>query len=445
MPEHLPPDDLARFAAGTLPRQKSRWLVRHLLRGCPACSQLLATYVGINPASVPEEAYEATVSRAITKATKEAPMRQEAVAILTSLLTGQRSWSNLSSSDLATLRGLPRVKGLIEAGRSLRYHDAQATLRFARLARYAADHLSPKEVGAESVADLRALTWAELANAYRICDDFSNAGKAMDRAVYWSHRGSRPTLLLARIADLLASLLAYQRRFPEARELLRLVYQLHAQEGRDHLAGRALISAAGVASWEGHPSAALILMRRGLGLLDSERDPQLIAQTLRGMIGLLTDLGRFRTARRLLWRSRFLFVEHGGQMELLRLRWLEARIYASIPDYPRAETAFQETRTGFSELGQAYTAALVGLELAALWARQGRLKEIHALAQEMIATFRALRIAREAIVTLLILQRACAAGSTQLLEIIEMVVTFLENLERQPAKRSEPASPRSSR
>ena len=59
----------------------------------------------------------------------------------------------------------------------------------------------------------------------------------------------------------------------------------------------------------------------------------------------------------------------------------------------------------------------------------------------MIATFRALRIAREAIVTLLILQRACLNGSGQLLEIIDMVVTFLKDLERQPAKRHEPGSP----
>jgi len=89
---------------------------------------------------------------------------------------------------------------------------------------------------------------------------------------------------------------------------------------------------------------------------------------------------------------------------------------------------------------------MAGLDLAALWAQQGRIDEIQALAQEMIATFRALRIAREAIVTLLILQKACINGSGQLLEIIEMVVTFLKDLERQPAKRHEPGSlPQSSR
>jgi tetratricopeptide (TPR) repeat protein len=435
--EHIPPDDLAGFVSRTLSRRKSRQLVRHLLRGCSSCAQSLASYGGFSSVALPEDAYDTVVSRATARVRRAVDPQREGLAMLTSLLAGERSWRELSGPDLATLRGLPQVKALIEAGRSLRHHDSQATLRFARLARFASDRLNPQELGSKAVADVRALTWAELGNAYRICDDLPRANQAMNRAIYWSHRGSRTSLLLARVSDLLASLLAYQRRFPEAREVLALVYNLHLLEGREHLAGRALISAGHFASSEGTPAAAIILMRRGLALLDSDRDPALEAQALRGMIWLLTDLGRFRTARRLLWQSRYLFVEHGNAFDLLRLRWLEARIYAGLSDFDRAEAAFQEARSGFAEHGQVYTAALAGLDLAALWARQGRSGEIHHLAHEMIATFRALRIAREAIVTLLILQRACLSGGGQLMEIIEMAVTFLRDLDRQPAKRSE--------
>ena len=119
------------------------------------------------------------------------------------------------------------------------------------------------------------------------------------------------------------------------------------------------------------------------------------------------------------------------------MRWVEGRIYAGLSDFSRAELALQETREGFAKHEQVYSAAIAGLDLAAVWAQQGRINDIQALAQEMIATFRALRIAREAIVTLLILQRACINGSGQLLEIIEMVVTFLKDLERQPTRRRE--------
>lgn len=426
---------------GSLPRERRRLASVHLLRGCPSCCRALARYGGFTLDELPEDAYDGVVSRATTKTVQIAVARQEAVVILTALLSGGRSWNDLSAAEIAKLHGLPQVRALLEAGRSLRFHDPQATLRFARLARYAADRLDPKEFGLEQVADLRGLAWAELGNAYRICDDLPRAGQAMSRAVYWSRRGSHSTLLLARVADLLASLLSNQRRLAEGIDLLNLVYELHLNSGRAHLAGRALISSGLLIGLGGAPGKAILRIRRGLALLDSDRDPELVAHALQSLLWFLTDLGRFRAARRLLWRSRTLFVEHGSALALLRLRWLEGRIYAGLSDFSRAEAAFQETRAGFAEHGQVYPAAMAGLDLAALWARQGRHAEVNTLTQEMIATFRALRIAREAIVTLLILQKACAAGGGQLLEIIEMVVSFLEDLERQPARRYESGSP----
>ncbi|HLX10906.1 MAG TPA: hypothetical protein VKY89_23860 [Thermoanaerobaculia bacterium] len=357
--------------------------------------------------------------------------------MLTSLLAGERTWDALSASEVATLRGLPQVGALIEAGRSLRSHDVHATLRFARLARYAADRLNPKELGAKPVADLRALAWVELANAYRICDDLPRASQAMNRSVFWSSRGSRSSLLLARIAVLLGALLSAQRRLSEAVEVLGLVYKVHALEGRPHLAGRALISMGQYTTSVGEPGRAIVLMRQGLDLVDQTRDPILVAQTLQAMLWCLVDLGRFRAARRLLWSSRIVLEENPNALDRLRVRWLEGRIYAGLCDFARAEAALLETRAGFAQREQVYPAALAGLDLATLWARQGRFEEVRALAQEMIVTFRALRIAREAIVTLLILQRACVGDGGQLLEIIEMVVTFLNDLERQPARRKE--------
>lgn len=441
MTDHPRAEEFARFVSGTLSLKKRRRLLGHLLEGCAVCSQILARNGGFIPSEVPEDAYVEVVSRATKKALKTAAGGRGALTILTSVLSGERGWSDLSGPEIASLRGIPRVRALLDAGRSLRHHDPKATLRFARLARWAADRLSPKDYGAKAVADLRALAWAELANAYRICDDLARASRALNRAVYWSQVGSGSTLLLARVADLLASLLGAQRRFSEALQVLFLVYRTHAEAGRHHLAGRALFSAGNMAAWDGAFDQALLLMRGGFDLIDHDRDPVLVAQVLRGMIMTLTELGRFRAARRLLWRCRVILVEHGNALDIARVRWLEGRIYAGLADFPRAEQAFQETREAFASQEQVYPAAMAGLDLAAIWAQQGRVGEIQALAQEMIATFRALRIAREAIVTLLILQRACVNGSGQLLEIIEMVVTFLKDLERQPAKRMEPGAP----
>src|SRR5579863_6000754 len=203
VPKHFLPEDVASFLAGTLSPARRQGLIRHLLHGCTCCSRILATQGGWFPTEVPARSYDALTLPTMAEAAPAAASPEEAVVMLTSLLAGERTWDALSASEVATLRGLPQVGALIEAGRSLRSHDVHATLRFARLARYAADRLNPKELGAKPVADLRALAWVELANAYRICDDLPRASQAMNRSVFWSSRGSRSSLLLARIAVLL--------------------------------------------------------------------------------------------------------------------------------------------------------------------------------------------------------------------------------------------------
>jgi hypothetical protein len=404
-----------------------RRLVGHLLQRCPHCCGALARYAGVEESPVvDEDDYDVAVSRAIRKV-----MSTAALDTLAALLADDRKSRQLSAGELTALRGLPRIQALVLAARALRHQDPLAMLRFTQLARREADRLRARECGRLPVADLRALVWAELASAYRVCNELGQADRAMSQAIYWCERGSQADLLLARVADLLASLLAYQRRFPEGRRLLSLVYEVHAELGNPHLAGRALISQGNMAAWEGLPRQALRLMLRGFDLLDPEHDPQLVLQTLWNMLATLVDAGHFRSARRLLWRSRGVYT---GVVEPHRLRWLEAKIFAGLSDFPRAEAAFQQARAGFAERGQVYPAALVGLDLAALWVRQHRVKDVFNLAEEMVVTFRALRIAREAVVALLILKRACVYGGYHLMGVIDMAADFLRDLERQPAK-----------
>jgi tetratricopeptide (TPR) repeat protein len=349
--------------------------------------------------------------------------------MLASLLGRNRSWTDLSPAEIAVLRGLPQIHALLRIGPDLRQNDPEARLAFAKLARCAADRLSARELGSQPVVDLRALAWAELGNAYRVCNDLNRAAYAMNRAVYWCSRGSRSHLLLARVADLLASLLGYQRRFSESRELLQLAYDSYVADGDWHRAGRTLISQGNLAVWEGRTDESIPLMRRGFDLLDPDREPDLVVHTLWNMVATLADLGRFRSARRLLWRSRIIYE---GVVDPHRIRWQEAKIHVGLAEHAKAELAFRQARTGLVATGQTYRAALAGLDLAALLASQGRNEEVYRLAGEMITTFRALRIGREAIATLLVLKQACLTGG-QIQQVIAMAVDLLRDLERQPA------------
>jgi tetratricopeptide (TPR) repeat protein len=440
MPEHPPPAAIERLVQGALSARERHRLLSHLLQRCPRCCGALARHGGFDiPGEAAREDYDLAVDRAFAASLRFATPRLAAISTLSVLLAGDYRRGRLSGPELARLQGLPRLLALIEASRALRHEDPEAMLRFAKLARCAADRLRMRDFGRLPVADLRALAWAELASAYRVCNELDQADRAMKRAAYWCRRGSRSDPLLAWVADLLASLLAYQRRFREGRELLAIVHRIHAEAGNRQLAGQALIKLGNLAAWEGSPRDAIPLMRRGFDLLDADRDPGLVVQALWNMLTTLAEIGHFRSARRLLWRSRILFAD---VVQPHRLRWLEARILAGLSDFPRAETAFQQARAAFTEQGQIYPAALVGLDLAALWARQGRVSEVFDLAEEMIGTFRALRIAREAVATLLVLKRACQYRGGQILPVIEIAADLLQHLERQPARpRVYPGSP----
>jgi hypothetical protein len=105
------------------------------------------------------------------------------------------------------------------------------------------------------------------------------------------------------------------------------------------------------------------------------------------------------------------------------------------PPWPatcRAEAAFMDTRSGFAEALQVYPAALAGLDLAALWTRKGLNREIQELASELLATFRALGIAREAIATLLVLQRACDLQG-RVAELVE-AAAVLPEIQHRPVR-----------
>jgi tetratricopeptide (TPR) repeat protein len=430
--EHLIPADFDRLVRGTLSPKKKRIVRTHLIRGCPRCSGNLARFGGFDSHEITTDEYDVAVSRASANAVRITAPSRAAFALVASLLADNENAARPErpGTDFATLRGLPRLKALLEASRDSRHGDTEAMLGFAKLAHTAANRLRMRDFGKKAVADLRALAAAELATAYRIRNDLDRAAQAMHQAIHWCRYGSRSDLLLARVADLLVSLLAYQRRFPEAHQLLRLVYRSHVEAGRRHLAARALIQRGNLSAWECSPGKAILLLRRGFDLLDPTLDPQLATQTVWNLVATLVDLGRFRSARHLLFRCRTLFAEVVASH---RIRWLEGKVYAGLADTARAETAFKQARAGFSDRGEIYGAAMVGLDLCALWARQGRIHEIHSLSGEIITMFRAMRVAREAIATLLVLQRACLYGG-EVTQIIDMTAGLLRDLERQPVK-----------
>src|ERR1700759_1881754 len=75
---------------------------------------------------------------------------------------------------------------------------------------------------------------------------------------------------------------------------------------------------------------------------------------------------------------------------------MEGKIHAGLGRLNRAERIFSSVREELGQLGRHYDAALLGLELAAVWLRQGRAAEVQALAEEMYETFELLEVRQAA-------------------------------------------------
>jgi hypothetical protein len=492
--DHPTPTEISQLISGTLSRDARRRLVVHLLRGCPHCARLLAPALALTPASLARHArraarrafanggtgvsgpgtpspaapaeksfvpaeprptgdkqgvprlatggaaadpYEQPVARACALAVRrfrELQRERRAAGVQAPSAGGGDNHTAPGDLDPRHLRGLLRVEMLLATSWDLRYDDPHEMVRIAELALFAAERLEKARHGRAAIADLRARVWAELANAYRVADDLAKAEKAMARAVSWLRRGSGDPWLLTRVADLMASVLSDQRRFGDAGDLLDKVHRFYWRVGDLHLAGRALISRGIFAGYDNDPRRALALLLQGLELIDVGKDSRLTVNAVHAILHNLVACGRYRQARIVLWRSRSLFVQHGGRLPLLHLRWLEGRVHAGLSQLDRAEAELLATRQGFAAAGSPYHAALVALDLAAVWLRQGKTRQVRQLVEEMIAAFRALRIAREAVAALLILREACDRDEATL-ERVRTVAMLLTELERQPQHR----------
>jgi hypothetical protein len=308
-------------------------------------------------------------------------------------------------------------------------------LHLAELAVEASERLDAALCGPEPLADLRAQAWSGLANACRVSDRLALAETAMARACAARKEGTGSPLLRARLAELSASLLCDQRHFPAAFRLLDLAYRLYRRHGEMHDAGRALITKGLHTGYTGDPEEGIRLIARGLRRIERELDPQLVVQGLHNILLFRVELGDFRAARQQLWEMRPLYAVHADRIAQVKLRWIEGKIFVGLCELERAEAALLQAREAFAQEGLTYDGALVSFDLAAVWLRQGKTSEVHRLASEMLDTFRARYIAREALASLLMLRDA-AERNEATLDLIELVASVFSRIE--PDRRADP-------
>jgi tetratricopeptide (TPR) repeat protein len=276
----------------------------------------------------------------------------------------------------------------------------------ATLAVVLAERLDPDFRGSAPLADLQACALAELGNARRIADDLAGAESDLSRAVVRAQEGTGDPLFLARLMDFTASLYTDQRRFDEARLLLDAVYAIYERAGDRHLAGRTLISKGVSAQYAFDIEEAIRLLGQGLSMIDAAQDPKLAMIGIHNLVWSFVECGRADQARQLFEQSHQLYPSHIEPLDAIKVTWLEGRIAAALGEDRRAEQRFREARVRFEEAKLPYEVALVSLDTASLWLREGRTAEIKELIDETISIFQARGIRREAIGMLLVVREA---------------------------------------
>lgn len=446
MSEHPRRATLEDLLLNRLSTTEAKTTVVHLLGGCDHCREEmspLATAMfesGRAPepqvSAAEEDSYDRVISAAFARALEhertlvreredgelrfEELLRARSQSAPTALPEGSASW------------GFCEV--LIEKSRSLRFTDRAGMLDLAELASRVADRLDPDTYGAERRADMQARASAELANAYRLNDDIPQAEAAMSRALALRARGTGDPLLYARIADLNASLLCDQRRFKEAFGMLDLACGIHRRHSDPHEVGRVLILKGLYTAIAGRPEDGLQLLVRGLTMIDRARDAYLVFQALHNVLLLRVELGEYEDARRQLQRMRPLYATHANWLDIMKLHLIEGRIAAGLGDLVTAEATFQQIRQDLEESGRGYLAALASLDLASVWLRQGRPAEVRGLVADVVTTFRALGVEREALSALHMLQDALEHEQA-ILDVLRLTGDILRRLQNEPASR----------
>lgn len=251
--------------------------------------------------------------------------------------------------------------------------------------------------------------WAFLGNARRVQGNLPAADDAFSRSAELRRAGSNGAAQPneARLLDLEASLRRGQRRLPEALELLDRALAL-SNGARDTV--RILIKKAKTLEEMGDYEGTFEALRQAEPLLSTEQEDSRLLFCLRfNLLEILCLMGRFPEVEPLMPEVRAMAERLGNELDLVRLRWMEAKLWAGLGNLEEALEALRWVGSEFATRGIAYDAALVTLEAAALLADEGRTQEVKQLARETAPIFKAQGVGREALATLRLFCQAAEA------------------------------------
>jgi tetratricopeptide (TPR) repeat protein len=270
------------------------------------------------------------------------------------------------------------------------------------------DGLDPVVYNPELIEDLRGRAWACIGNARRVRSDLRGADEAFEKADACLRRGSQDLFERAVFCDLKSSLRRNQLRFEEALKLARRALAIFHQLGQQQQVVGLLIKMSMIHHRAGRIEKAIPLLYQAMELVD-EREQRLMLCIQHNLADDLAEMGRYSEALNLYRETRQLYRAFPEPRIQSQRKWVRGKIARGLGQHRRAELLFESARNDLLAEGMPYDIGLISMDLAILYAQQGRVVDIKRLAVEMVVIFSSLQIHRETLAALILLKRAVGA------------------------------------
>jgi transcriptional regulator with XRE-family HTH domain len=285
-------------------------------------------------------------------------------------------------------------------------------------------------------AKLGGLASAHLGNALRAAGDHEGGNRAFDMALasWEAGKDANPGLLEEGLVYALqASLRRAERRFEEATDLLT---RSAAAASGVRFRVQVEVSRAKLAEETGGLEEAVAILAGAVETEIPGDDGRLVLCVHHNLADALSKLDRFKEADAHLPVVRDLSRKHGGEIDAVRLLWTEGRVAAGLGKIEDGITALTRVRGAFVSRHMSYDMALVSLELAVLYAGEGRTDQVKTLARHMAPIFKAQDVHREALAALTLFRQA-AEKERVTSDFARELLSYLRNARYDPELRFE--------
>lgn len=182
------------------------------------------------------------------------------------------------------------------------------------------------------------------------------------------------------------------------------------------------------------PQRAIASTKAALANVSEATEPRLYLCGRHNLSLFLVEAGQYDAAAEIIWADAELYEQFADLWTKLRRRWLQGKIAFGTRQLEEAESAFLAVRDGFVDQGIGYDAAMVSLDLALLYLKEGRMVDVQRLAGEMQPIFETADVHPEAIAALLLFQESVRQQAVTV-ELVEDLAAYLKRARENPELR----------